>query len=243
MIFAILINVALANPSLNLSSLDKLQPQSEFKCFSKMQRLIEHEKPKGEWRRKVNPDMTLSFVRPTKTLSRWIRLERSRDLEVFKRQSPYDEMIVTFNRACESKMSVRKIDNYNLKGGFTDFELADLLSKNTKGLILSWSPGMNLSIVAIKNAQAAAKERKLPLTILLDPYADEKKAKALLVKEGLAGIEMKKISSFELISRNVLLHYPNLVMYKQGEITGPLVPGLMNVADYSYLAAKYLETK
>lgn len=243
MIILLLLNMVFAGPSLNLSNLDNHKPDAEFKCFSKMQKLIDQEKPKGDWRRKVNPDMSLSFVRPTKTLSKWIRLERSRELEVFKRQTPYDEMIVTFNRSCEAKMSVRKVANYSLKGGFTDFDLAQLLSSNNKGLILSWSPGMNLSIVAIKNAQAAAKTRKLPLTILLDPYANEKKAQALLEKEGLKGISLQKISSFELISRNVLLHYPNLVMYKQGEITGPLVPGLMNVADYNYLATKYLETK
>ena len=243
MILALLITVALANPSLNLSNLDKLQPDGEFKCFQKMQKLIDHEKPKGEWRRKVNPDMSVSFVRPTKTLSRWIRLERSRELEVFKRQSPYDEMIVTFNRTCESKLSVRKIENYSLKGGFTDFELASLLAKNSKGLILSWSPGMNLSVEAIKHAQAAARAKKVPLTVLLDPYANEHKAKELLVKSGLASVAVKKISSFELISRNVLLHYPNLVMYSNGEMTGPLVPGLLSTAEYSYLTSKYLGVK
>lgn len=243
MILLLFLQLTWAGPSLNLNSLDKLTPQAEFKCFSHMQKLIDKERPRGEWRRKVNPDMTMSFVRPTSTLSRWIRIERTRELEVFKRQSPYDEMIVTYNRACEAKLSVRKIENYALKGGFTDFELASLLARNTKGLILSWSPGMNLSVEAIKNAQAAARAKKLPLTVLLDPYADINKARALLEKKGLKNIDMKKISSFELISRNVLLHYPNLVMYKKGEITGPLVPGLLNEADYTFLASKYLEAK
>ncbi len=243
MIFILLINLAIAAPSLSLTNLQKQTPEIEFKCFKKMQKLINNEKPKGEWRRKVNPDMTLSFVKPTKVLSRWIRLERSGELEIFKRQTPYDEMIVSYNRNCEGKMSARKISNYEMKDGFTDFELATLLSNNQKGLILSWSPGMNLSVEAIKNAQLTAKEKKLPLTILLDPYADLKKAQDLLNKQGLSGVVMKKISSFELISRNVLLHFPNLVMYKNGEITGPLVPGLMNTADYNFLATKYLESK
>lgn len=226
-----------------MSGLDKHTPEKEFKCFSQMNKLIEYEKPKGEWRKKINPDMSLSFIRPTKVLSRWIRIERSREQEIFKRQTPYDEMIVSYDRNCQGKMSVRKISNYDLKGGFNDFALAELLSKNPKGLILSWSPHMNLSVEAIKYAQETATNKKLPLTILLDPYSDFKKAQALLVKKGMSDIEMKKISSFELINRNVLLHFPNLVMYKNGEIIGPLIPGLLNSSDYSYLAGKYLEAK
>lgn len=243
MILLFLINVVFASPSLNLTGLDRHTPEREFKCFSKMKNLIQHEKPKGEWRKKVNPDMTLSYIRSTRVLSRWIRIERSREFEIFKRQTPYDEMIVSFDRNCQGKMSVRKISNYQIADGFNDFALAELLSKNPKGLILSWSPHMNLSVEAIKNAQASAKSKKLPLTILLDPYADVKKAKALLQKKGLEMIEIKKISSFELINRNVLLHFPNLVMYKNGEITGPLVPGLLQSDDFTFLVSKYLGVK
>jgi hypothetical protein len=239
MLLSLLVSIAFAAPSVPLKF--KGDPAGEFKCFKQMKDIIKDNSPVGEWRMKVKPDLTPQYLRPTKTLSKWIKLEKNQNEEIVIRETPFDQMIVRFDKNCKRSMSVVKTNYYQTPNGFTDYKLAQTVQKNKSGIIYTWSPNMNLSVEGIKYIQEVAKNKKLSLTIVLDPYANEAKAKKMLTKNGLGKIQVQKLSSIEMINRNTLLHFPNILMFKDGKMQGPMVPGLLSSHDYSIIIKKYLE--
>lgn len=216
-------------------------PSKTFRCWKNMQPALKDAGVTEEWRPKMKPDLTYQYLRPTRQLSRWVILDKQNGEEYLVRETPIQQMILRYDSKCTASIALRPVKSYNIPGGFNDVLLAKTISENKAGLIYAWSPGMGLSFDGIKYLQKVAKEKKLSLTLVMDPYADEKTGKKYLKQAGIKDVKIQKISSLELINRNTLLHFPNLMMYRDGHIVGPMVPGLVGESGYTHLIKKYLE--
>ncbi len=227
----------------SVSSMPQSQkPEKAFVCWKQMQSLIKRDGVVQTWRAKMRPDNTFKYTAPTGKLSRWWTLDKEAGYELVVKESPYDRLIVRYSTTNKCAPEVATVPVKAPIDGFTDAELARTL-KNAQGggLIYSWSPLMDHSVRGIKAIREVAEKNKLALTIVLDPNVKEADALKALKKEGITGVKLTKSHSLELVKRNTLMHYPNIVMYKNGRMVGPMVPGIMGKTTYSRVVGKYLE--
>jgi len=126
---------------------------------------------------------------------------------------------------------------------FTDESLQSLLNSSeihqTSGVIWIWSPRMNLSIYGLSELKPIAALLDLELTVLVDPHHPElslyDSRYALLFKESYI------MNSQTLEKFGALLHFPVLILYKNGKILLPNRPGYDEPERlYRYLARRLL---
>ncbi|MBL7543159.1 MAG: hypothetical protein JNL11_05050 [Bdellovibrionaceae bacterium] len=113
-------------------------------------------------------------------------------------------------------------------GEFSDLHLQHILEtsrlQNTAGLIYAWSPRMPLSILGAEELSVLAAKLNLPLHIVLDPTALEDDVLAT-AKNNFFLEHSPKLDSSILIAMNMKIHYPSLILYKNGQLLNPSRPG------------------
>lgn len=218
------------------------KPEKAFVCWKAMQPLFQRDGVVETWRAKMRPDNTFMYTAPTGKLSRWWTLDKEAGYELLVKESPYDRMIVRYSTGNKCAPEVATVALNAPVDGFTDAELARTLKNGQGGgLIYSWSPFMDHSVRGIKTIREVAKKNNLALTLVLDPNVKEADALSALKSAGITDVKLTKMHSFELRKRNTLMHFPNIVMYKNGRMVGPMVPGVMGQTTYSRVVGKYLE--
>ena len=112
---------------------------------------------------------------------------------------------------------------------FTDNSFARLLALSqayqTQGVIYTWSPRMNLSLLGIAELQTICKELKLNLIILLDPNISDEEANRVQKPFDESSLPSFRLYSQRLVEMGVLIHYPCIIIYKNGKIIGAFRPG------------------
>lgn len=112
---------------------------------------------------------------------------------------------------------------------FTDTTLNDLLFRSaisqTSGVIYTWSPRMNLSLLGIAELQSICNELKLELVILLDPAISDEEANSVRKPFYEYLIPSYRLHSAWLLNMGIRVHYPSLVIFKNGKIIGSFRPG------------------
>jgi len=216
-------------------------PAKAFQCWKSMKNFAEREGVYGKWRPKLSPEMNFIYMAPTSRVGRWMILDKTPSHDVLVLETPYERTVVRYEHSnCQPSMAQMHL-NHSATKGFTDQSLAKVLQDNAKGLLYSWSPGMGYSVEGIKAIREVADEMKLPLTLLLDPKANLVEAKNALNKAGIKNVELLTNQSMDLRFRNTLMHFPNLVMYRDQKIIDEFVPGLMSGKQYSAVVKRYLE--
>ena len=116
---------------------------------------------------------------------------------------------------------------------FTDTDLRRLVAEQPRGLLYVWSPHMPLSIEGVALARMLAEGRGLPLTVLLDPAANETLARSIAETHGWPPTTTIVADSTELRFRDVLVHAPTLQAYAGGRLVGSALPGHHTNDEYS----------
>ncbi len=110
---------------------------------------------------------------------------------------------------------------------FDDACLAELLLKSeqnkTSGVIWIWSPRMNLSVYGLTEIKPVAALLDLELTVLVDPNHAELTVYEPAYVSLLSSSKVMKSKILE--SQGALLHFPVLIIYKNGKILLPNRPG------------------
>lgn len=113
------------------------------------------------------------------------------------------------------------------KNNFSDFDLAELFQENKEGLVLIWSPHMDLSIKEVTDLPKY--DLKKSVTVIMDPNADEKLAKKIQEKNQWPESYLRKLDSSILEKADITIHYPSVVFYKDSKIL-KRIPGFNGVA-------------
>lgn len=121
---------------------------------------------------------------------------------------------------------------------FLDDELKILLESSKNGIIYVWSPNMSLSLKGIKDVTAAAKEAGLPVTLMMDPMADEEFAQEVIHEQNLPASAAKRMESDELAARGATLHYPALMIYRNSKVCETVQRGYRDQANYRKIIEK-----
>ncbi len=112
----------------------------------------------------------------------------------------------------------RSYDTLALRGAFTDAALRSLVARNARGAVYVWSPRMPLSVSGKETARRAAVALGLAFT----------------------AVEVNTMESLELVYRNGTVHYPTLLLYRNGAMLDGAIPGFKSEGAYASLIASRL---
>lgn len=117
---------------------------------------------------------------------------------------------------------------------FTDAALARLLDAETlpgvSGILYIWSPHMPYSVQGLAEVLALGKRLELTVVPLLDPDADAGLAARVVQARHLPREVLRPMRSNRLLERGVTLHYPTLVLFREGRLLESMLPGYVSPA-------------
>ena len=102
---------------------------------------------------------------------------------------------------------------------FLNKDLNRLLKDSKEGIIYLWSPHMPYSVGSLYPLQKVAMKLKLPLTVLMDPFADEGETKKVIKRFNLPLKFTRKNKAERLLLQGATLHYPNYFFYREGKVS------------------------
>lgn len=171
----------------------------------------------------------------SETTTRNVRLEigQSKDKVRLKRIDLRTEVHYDYDATqnCVPVLSVHALkESTSLKGKlFTDFEMQKVIDQSraeTKAhLIYMWSPRMSLSLRGLKEIAGLSKKHGLALTVVADPMADADELKQVVMKNRWPDAYTAKMDSFILRQKLATIHFPSLLIVKEGEFAMPVRPG------------------
>lgn len=113
---------------------------------------------------------------------------------------------------------------------FTDQDIGKYIRAKKTGVIYVWSPRMGLSEKGLKEIKLATKAMKLPVLLLMDKDVTDKEAEDFSKKIGKDAT--RRIDSFDFKMRNVTMHFPALIFFKDGKILSGVKYGHENAEGY-----------
>lgn len=217
--------VALVTSNSFAQTIDKLP------CYSQFKPLLDEWKVTNEWSKEFGQGLASSMLAtPTTTFGEWVLAQKIDQGTALARADERGRLEVVFKGAkCEKTVKPYVNDKIPAQY-FTDTDLKSFIGKQKSGVIYVWSPRMGLSEKGLKAIQTAAKELKLPLLMLMDKDVSEKERAALAKKIGK--IETRQVDSFDFKMRNVSMHFPAVLVFKEGKILSGVKYGYENVEGY-----------
>lgn len=168
-----------------------------------------------EWKNRINKN----FIAPTNTFGDWVIVRDFKKAVTITKENENRSIIIAIDKKnCQREMKVIQKKRSRLSLKKTDQDLKRFVSES-RGVFYFISPSMPLSVKGIKPAFAAAKEMGVKFYPVLDPAVKKKDmglAHQIAVENGLA--EIHQFDSFEFRMRNVYIHYPTLIGFKDGKI-------------------------
>lgn len=195
----------------------------------------------GAWRR-LAPYPVAREASPTDSIGVW--LERwtlpTGGVEL-RRVSAFETRVaraVGTECAIESAPHGRRYDSAVMATSFTDEALRSLVRANARGMVYVWSPGMPLSIDGLAEARAAATALGVSFTAVV---ADARPGELEALKRTRLGslfthADARAMESVELVYRNATVHYPAVVLYRDGAMLDAVIPGYKGRETYRNLA-------
>ncbi|MEN0057772.1 MAG: hypothetical protein AAGB31_02965 [Bdellovibrio sp.] len=164
----------------------------------------------------------------------YLRLSFSRDKIRIDRVS--DKLSTSYSydatRGCVGTVdsTVSQGKESSLSEQYSDFDLKKIMNvsrsqKEKNYLFYVWSPSMNLSIVGVNELRRACQQFGYELIVVADPMASAKDIRKILYSQNWPASYGKQLTSEELKSYNFLVHFPALLILKDGAIQGEVRPG------------------
>jgi hypothetical protein len=197
----------------------------------------------GEWRR-LAPYPVPREASPTSEIGVWLeRWTLESGAVELRRVSAHETRTARVaGSECVIELAAhrRQYDSTVMATSFTDAALRDVVRANARGMIYVWSPGMPLSIQGFAEARAAAASLGIAFTaVVADARPGELDSLRVVsrVAARIAPSDSRAMESVELVYRNATVHYPAVVLYKDGAILDAVIPGYKGRDTYRKLAS------
>jgi hypothetical protein len=214
---------------------DDFPEKKLWKCQQNMVQVLNQQatKLRGKWKKNSFDKDAPAYSSATSQIGKWVSIEKA---------NPVTERVTILDKDKKTRFDFDAVKNCasqvaivpNAKTGqrsvasiewFTDQELEGTLEKKPNGIIFIWSPHMSLSYKSVPELRAAADELGLPITFILDPHADQELAKKGAKEHSLGTDALKRANSLELNMRNALIHFPALIVTREGKICDKIQRG------------------
>lgn len=165
------------------------------------------------------------FKYPTGELGRWLLLDFGESSAKVSLVSTESILIAHWDDKCVLTEATEPPPFTTKDGSFTDQHLSALMETAGTGVIYTWSPHMNFSVKGIPEIFEVCNSLEVTCQVLLDPNADSKLAKMVGEREGISADILRQPASVELLFRDLYIHSPSLLLFQDGKLQGPVVPG------------------
>lgn len=207
------------------------QDIEKFPCFSQFKNLLTEWKVTGDWTKEFKAGLEKSMqVSTTEKFGEWVLVQKIDQGTVLARADERGRIEVTFKTdKCIKEVKPYVNDKISSKY-FTDQEIEKFITNKKTGIIYVWSPRMGLSEKGLKEIKLASKAMKLPVLLLMDKDVTDKEYETLSKKIGQE--VTRRIDSFDFKMRNVSMHFPALMVFKDGKILSGVKYGYENAEGY-----------
>ena len=170
------------------------------------------------------------LVSTTEKFGEWVLVQKIDQGTVLARADERGRLEVTY-KTDKCVQEVKPYLNEKIPSQFfTDQEIGNYIKHNKAGAIYIWSPRMGLSEKGLKEIKLATKAMKLPVLLLMDKEVSDKELAGLNKKMGKD--VTRRIDSFDFKMRNVSMHFPALIVFKDGKILSGVKYGYENAEGY-----------
>ncbi|MBA2403451.1 MAG: hypothetical protein H0V66_01660 [Bdellovibrionales bacterium] len=214
-----------------ISQLGLAQDIQTLPCYAQFKDLLTEWKVTGDWTIEMKDGLTKSMlVSTTENFGEWALAQKIEQGTVLARADERGRLEVTFKtEKCVKEVKPYVNDKISAQY-FSDKEIANFIKKNKTGAIYVWSPRMSLSQNGLKEIKSASKALKLPVLMLMDKDVSDKEQVSLSKKMGKD--VTRRVDSFDFKMRNVSMHFPALIVFKEGKIVSGVKYGYEKAEDY-----------
>jgi hypothetical protein len=200
-------------------------------CFSQLQQTVSQWNVSADWKQQPpDPEHSVVYASPTNRIGEWVFIGKTKSGTLkASRVTDSEKMNVAWSESgckAEIHLSHRPPQRVQVKNSFTDEDLRVLVGKNPKGIIYTWAPEMHFSREGLPLIQRVAKNLGIPVTVLVAPHVES--------------AEYKRLRSFDLGMRGMMIQYPSVIVYSNGKISSPAFPGADSEEGYTRFIQRYL---
>lgn len=176
---------------------------------------------------------------PTDAPGIWL-VERARGVEVtLARVAPDAVTTIRWTAGCQPTTTTGPRPRAAAPA-FGDADLAAMLAGGRAGVLYFWSPHMPLSVDGYAQALAAARAHGLSVEPLLDPASNRAFAAESVAAGRLPATALRVVDAVELQFRELPLHAPALLAFRDGRLVGPVLRGYRTADEYADFLARVL---
>jgi hypothetical protein len=206
-----------------------------LRCADSVERQLELWAATGEvFRAPSGVDGRETFRFATVEIGRWVTLQKDPSLReaVLVESSAEGSKRVELDSDCRPRTTELELDRGSAPpAGFSDRDLKSLLDRDDRLVVFLWSPHMPLSAEALPEIEAAAREVGVPFVAVCDPSSDPHYVERVAAERGLEEAASRPLVSVELLMRNIAVHAPTILVFRDGRARAPL-PGYRSRAAY-----------
>lgn len=160
-----------------------------------------------------------------------VRLEITKDSSLLTKRSGNRVQSKLFEKKnCQitqrSTKQSKNLTKINRLSSFMNDDLEKVLNKSrlesSSGIIYSWSPNMNLSVVGAREITEISKKLGLELILLHDSRLSSEEIKPFKIKNSLS------MRSRILMDKGMEIHFPSIIVYRNGILDRYSRPGYDN---------------
>jgi len=198
-----------------------------LRCHRQAQAQLKEWQNTGDWVKHITGlNGAVVLASPTARLASWTQVRingREAELELVR---PLGVQRVSFSAKCAAdRRYANRAPAYDLRGRFTDLQLAQILKQNRRGLIYTWSANMPWSVEGIATVREAAKELKVPVFVVMTPTSDPRLTQELLRGRKVASADAVPHASLEFFMRGMVMHDPSILSFRDGKLARWARPG------------------
>lgn len=215
---------------------------SKTKCFKQTKKLLKLNKSRGIFNKMFHPTETV-LRSPTKIFGKWVQFSvkdsKVQNFWVFEKSKRQKYSLGSNCKASLLKETDLKEEPYALKT-FKDNDFKKIIKKG-KGVIYIMNPSFRYSIKFLPEVAQFAKDKNLELTPLFASRSKfRKNISRTLASKNLTSEAFKINRSLEIKMRQLELHSPSYLFYKNGKIIKEHLIGVHTVSSLNKFYKKFV---
>ena len=122
-----------------------------------------------------------------------------------------------------------------------DEDVNSIVQGGSSGVFYAWSPHMPLSVDGLQEIIEAGERLDLLVVPVLSSHSNVAYAREQIAGTGLPDSVLRLGRSTALVSLDLFVHAPAIVIFDNGRFVSPVLPGFRYAADYEALIGGYLK--
>jgi hypothetical protein len=202
----------------------------QMKCARQVEAALQAQGASGPWIEQAPVVAGTPYRSPTLIFGTWVELIIRPDrLPLLFTAQNTNTLKFEFDEKCAATGFVlpgMDFSKASTSTYFNDEDLQKYIAKHKRGMIYVWSPGMVYSAKYFNHFKRVAKKLKLDFLPLVDPRARDAYTTKMSELNNIPRGQ-SRMNSVELYMRDMTIHYPTTILFKDSALVDQLILGVM----------------